>query len=143
MIPISEAAYIRKITLSGWTADTWAVDATLAAPPTDAIRFLSNGQPFEWAVYAMSGSAHSATLVAEVTTTITTCIVKLAQVPAPGTVVLPRPCGAVSGAILNHPLTETEMRQGDVFVIAISAITVDAATHLWVVPHSGFIREPQ
>ncbi len=143
MIPILEAAYIRKITLSGWTADTWAVDATLAAPPDGAIRFLSNGLPFEWAVYAMSSAAENATLVAETTTTITTCIVKLARTPAPGLVVLPAPCAAVSGAILNHPVTETEMRQGDVFVIAIPAISVGTATHLWVIARSGFIREPQ
>lgn len=133
---------IRKIDLADFEGDEWAVDDTLAEPPEDVPRLFATGGPVEWAVYAMTSGADDAEMVAEVTTTLSTCMVKLATTPKPAAKVLVRPCVAVSGTVLNHPIVEADVSRGDVFVLAVPAITVDDATWLWIVPHSGFTREP-
>lgn len=142
-LPTLDAAFIRKIDLSGYTGDAWGVAATLAEPPSATVpRMRANGVPVEWTVYAMTGLGADATMEAETTTTITTRMVKLATTPG-AAAVLVRPLDGVSGAILNTPVVEDDVRHGDLFVLAITAITVGTATHLWIVPHSGYIQEPQ
>jgi hypothetical protein len=143
-MPLATAGdFIRKIDLSGYTGDAWAGDATLAEPSATSVpRMIANGAPVEWVVYAMSSMDASATQVIDTTTTITTRMVKLATTP--GTVnVLVRPLDGASGTILSKPITEDDVRHGDVFVLAISAISVGTASYLWIVPHSGFSQVPQ
>lgn len=138
-----DARFIRKIDLAGYTGDAWAVAATLAEPPAATVpRLFASGGSVEWCVYAMSGLGSDATQVVDTTTTITTQMVKLATTPGTSTAIV-RPLDGVSGAILAKPIAEDDVRLGDIFVLAISAISVGTASYLWIVPHSGFVQEPQ
>lgn len=141
---ITDIRFVRKLDLATFTGDAWAVDATLAAPDLDDVPpMLATGGKVEWSVYAMDGDGPTASMEAETTTTITTCLVKLATTSPTGATTLVSPCVAVSGAILNHPVMESDVERGDVFVLAIPSISVGTATWLWIVPHSGYVQEPQ
>jgi hypothetical protein len=139
----TDSAFIRKITVDGYTGDAWGVEATLAAPAATAVpRMLASGAPVEWVVYAMDGAGASAVQVVETAMTITTRMVKLATTPGTSNMLV-RPLDTASGAIINRPVVEDDVRHGDEFVLAITAISGGTATHIWIVPHSGFVQEPR
>lgn len=134
---------VRKLALTGdgaFTGDAWALDETIAAPPAGVPRLVADGKPIRWAVYAMTSNDADAEQEVDTTTSLSTCLIKISRTATTGGKALVRALVATSGTILAHDIAEEDVSEGDVFAIAIPAITVDTATFLWVVPTSGFSR---
>jgi hypothetical protein len=135
---------VRKLALTGdgaFTGDAWALNASLAVPAAGVVpRLVADGKPVRWAIYAMSSADSDAEQVVDVGTSLSTCMVKISRTASSEGKPLVRTLVATAGTILAKDVAEEDVSEGDVFVLAIPAITVDTATFLWIVPTSGFSR---
>lgn len=130
------SAAVRRLDLATFTGDAWALDATLAVPDAAVPRLLASGQPVRWTVFGMSSGHDNATQVVDTTTSLSTCLIKISKTDRNQSLV--RACGATSGTIVGHGVTEEDVADGDVFSVAVPAIVVGTAPWLWIVPTSGF-----
>lgn len=134
---------IRRLDLATFAGDAWALQASLDVPPETIARLVANGNgPVRWKVVGMSSIDDDAVQVSDTVTDLDTLVVKLTRTQFGSTVV--SPLSATSGTIVGLEVTEVDASNGDVFVLAISALTVGvgSAPALWIVPAVGFNRLP-
>lgn len=132
-----EPSMIRKLDLSTFTGDVWAVDATLAIPGATVPRFTADGSVVRWVVKAMSSADADATPVVDGVTSISTRMIKIIR--PRGNAGIPTALAASTGTIEGQEITESDVSPRDVFVLGVSAATVGegSADWLWIIPTSG------
>jgi hypothetical protein len=136
-------SWVRRLDLSSFAGDAYAVEATLAVPTASPAipRFISDGTPVRWVVAGMSSDSPGATQAADTVTTFATRVVKLNRTERGNSVVrLLAATGPAAG--VNQEFTEANMSAGDVFVLAVTSVTPgeESADFLWVYPTAGVRR---
>lgn len=125
---------IRKIATGGYTGDAWAVPATLAYPPGSVPVLVADASQVAWQVRAMDGDGDDAQQVAETDLVCDTAVILL-----DGRAVARH--DPITGATADYELVDDDVRPGDRFVLAITAVTVPAAAPwIWIVPIRGMSR---
>lgn len=134
---------IRRLDLATFAGDAWALQASLDVPPDTIARLVADGSgAVRWKVVGMSSIEDNATQVSDDVTDLDTLMIKLTRSQFGSAVV--SPLSATSGTIVGLEVTESDASAGDVFVLAIPAITagVGSAAALWIIPTAGFNRLP-
>ena len=127
----------RRLDLSTFTGDAWALQASLDVPDADVPRLVADGQgPIRWTVQGMSSGKDDATQVADAVTDIDTTIVTIKKTKRGAAIV--SALAATTGTVVGLGITEDDVADREVFVVAIPTVTVaGTAPWLWIVPTSG------
>jgi hypothetical protein len=129
---------VRKLDMSSFTGDTWAVEATLAVSGATVPRFIATGGPVRWVAQGMSSGAIGATAAVDTTAVLSTCLIKIGRTT--GGVAFARKLVSVTGLLANREITEEDVSPGDVFVLAIPSAVAGTAAFLWLMPTAGCIE---